>query len=469
MSFLHVDGRFIRNEKNEKVFLRGVSFGGWLNMENFITGYPGSESVVRRAVKEELGEERAAAFFESLLDSFITEDDFKFLAGLGTTAVRIPFNYRHFEDDLEPGVYKEEGFTYLDRAIRWAKNHGIYVILDLHAAQGWQNEGWHSDNAENITLLWTNRDYRNRVKKLWAHIARRYKDEEQVAGYDLLNEPEAPSVGALNEVHREIVEAIRAVDPKHIIFLEGNSYSKEFDGFDEPYDANLAYSSHNYTPATHTARRYPGPVGGVFFDHAWMERNLRERDGWIFNHNRPSWVGEFGALYDGPTGKPTTADEGRLAALKDQLAIFNENDVHWTIWTYKDVGVQGLVVPPRGSEYLARIAPITAIKMELGLDSWTAREQGLLRVEAANIMRLVGHRVASLLQDYTPDFNAQGYRKIGRNGICSATSNLIAPLYAARFLDMSADEIRTMHHEAFDFRNCERREYLIEAMRDALR
>ena len=55
MSFLHVDGRYIKDEEGKKVFLRGVSFGGWLNMENFITGYPGSESVVRRAVREELG------------------------------------------------------------------------------------------------------------------------------------------------------------------------------------------------------------------------------------------------------------------------------------------------------------------------------------------------------------------------------------------------------------------------------
>ncbi len=468
MSFLHVDGRYIKDEEGKKVFLRGVSFGGWLNMDNFITGYPGSESVVRREVREELGEERARVFFDSLLDSFVSEDDFRFLSEIGATAVRIPFNYRHFEDDLRPGEYDDAGFTYLDRAIGWAKRWGIYIILDLHAAQGWQNEGWHSDNSENITLLWTTRDYRERVKKLWAYIARHYRDEPQVAAYDLLNEPEAPSMQVLNEVHREIVEAIRAVDSRHIIFLEGNNYSKEFEGFEQPFDRNLAYSSHNYTPATHTGRRYPGPVGGVDIDRAWMERNVQERDGWIFDQDRPAWSGEFGALYDGSASKPTNADLGRLAALEDQLAIFNEHEMHWTIWTYKDVGVQGLVVPKLGSSYLERIAPITALKAELGLDSWTAREQGLLRVEAANVMRLVGHRVAALLGDYSADFNAAGYRKIGRNGICSVTSNFVAPLYAARFADMSADEIRSMHREAFLFSNCERREYLIQALKTFL-
>ena len=44
MALLQVRGKDIVNQKGEKVYLRGVSFGGWLNMENFITGYIGSES-----------------------------------------------------------------------------------------------------------------------------------------------------------------------------------------------------------------------------------------------------------------------------------------------------------------------------------------------------------------------------------------------------------------------------------------
>ena len=469
MSFLHVDGKEIRNQEGRKVFLRGVSLGGWLNMENFITGHLGSESIARSTVREELGEERAAAFFDTLLDCFVTEEDFKFLAHLGATMVRIPFNYRHFEDDMNPGVYREGGFTYLDRAVEWAKKHGLYVVLDLHAAQGWQNEGWHSDNAANITLLWTNRDYRNRVKRLWASIAERYKDEDHIAGYDLLNEPEAPTIEVLNEVHHEIVTAIRAVDTAHIIFLEGNNYSRDFAGFEEPFDDNLVYSSHQYIPSTAAGRRYPGMTGSTYIDRAWIEKELLARTTWIVERNRPSWIGEFGALYDGPTGSPTGADLARLEALKDQLELFGEHEQHWTLWTYKDVGVQGLVVPKRGAAYLERIKPISEIKMELGLDSWTAREQGLLRVEAASIMRVVGDRIASRFHDYSLDFGSKGYRRIGRNGICSAISNLLAPLYADRFREMTADEIRKMVREAFELRNCERREYLIDLLKQALR
>ena len=34
------------------LLLRGVCLGGWLNMENFITGYSANETLMRREVRE---------------------------------------------------------------------------------------------------------------------------------------------------------------------------------------------------------------------------------------------------------------------------------------------------------------------------------------------------------------------------------------------------------------------------------
>jgi hypothetical protein len=476
MSFLQVQGKDILKENGEKIYLRGVSFGGWLNMENFITGYPGAESSVRKAIREELGEERYNVFFDSLLDSFITEADFRFLSEIGATVVRVPFNYRHFEDDMNPGEYKNDIFKYLDKTVELGRKYGIYIILDLHAAQGWQNEGWHSDNPKNISLMWDNKDYQERVAKLWQHIALRYKDEAFIAGYDLVNEPDAPTVEKINNFYKKIVKAIRAVDKKHIIFLEGNNYSKEFEGFAEPFDDNSAYSSHNYTPATHRARRYPGPVvemeraaGSVYADKKWLEDSLLERNGWIFEHQRPSWVGEFGALFDGDVNNPTPADGERLKALKDQLEIFNKHDQHWTIWTYKDVGVQGLVVPKKDSEYLKRIVGLKQIKRELGLDAWTARNNGLLHAETSKILKVVANSVAKNLNEFSLDYSGEWFKKLGRGSICTTISTMLSSIYAAQFIDMSKKEIRNMHQQAFEFKNLEKRDYLIEVLEEALK
>lgn len=468
MGFLHIKQEYILDDKENKLFLRGVCFGGWLNMENFITGYLGAESSVRRAVKEELGDERYQAFFSSLLDSFITEGDFAFLKEIGATVVRIPFNYRHFEDDLTPANYNPSGFYYLDRALEWAKKYNIYIILDLHAAPGWQNQGWHSDNPYGISLLWSDKNYQDRVKNLWVYIADHYKDEEWIAGYNLLNEPNAPSIEILNKVYREWTSAIRSVDKNHIIFIEGNRYSQVFEGLDEPFDDNLVYSSHNYTIATHRARKYPGYVGNVYADKNWMERIFLERNKWILEHKRPSWVGEFGALFDGPVDSPTNADIARLMALKDQLEIFNKYEQHWTIWTYKDVGVQGLVVPKEDSEYMKRIRPILELKKKLGLDSWTSRGHGLLMSETVRMIELIAQTVSEIVKDYSLDY-LSFTRELGDRVIHGAVSNFVAPLYALQFADMTKEEIESMHRNAFEFSNCEKRTYLIEVLKEALK
>jgi hypothetical protein len=64
-----------------------------------------------------LGKEKQEFFFDKFLEYFFIEDDAKFFASLGLNCIRLPFNYRHFEDDINPRVLKESGFKHLDRVI----------------------------------------------------------------------------------------------------------------------------------------------------------------------------------------------------------------------------------------------------------------------------------------------------------------------------------------------------------------
>ena len=130
---LRVSAGKIVDPQDREVRLRGVCVGGWMNMENFINGYPGSEHGVRAAMVEVLGESKAQFFFERLLDHMLAESDLKFLKSLGMNTVRLPLNYRHFESDAAPFEYLEAGFERLSRAIGWCEKHGLYAILDLHA------------------------------------------------------------------------------------------------------------------------------------------------------------------------------------------------------------------------------------------------------------------------------------------------------------------------------------------------
>ena len=52
---------------------------------------------------------------------------------------------------------KPDGFRHLDRVIDLCARHGIYTVIDLHAAPGGQNHHWHCDNPTHVPLLWVHR------------------------------------------------------------------------------------------------------------------------------------------------------------------------------------------------------------------------------------------------------------------------------------------------------------------------
>ncbi|OBT54623.1 hypothetical protein VE04_05924 [Pseudogymnoascus sp. 24MN13] len=120
---------------------RGVSLGGWLSLEPFITPslFPDTSLVDEYSLCKKLGPKEAAKTLEKHYSTFITEDDFKAIAAAGLDHVRIPFSYwavKTYDDDpYVQGV----SWRYLLRGIEWARAHGLRVKLDLHGAPGSQN------------------------------------------------------------------------------------------------------------------------------------------------------------------------------------------------------------------------------------------------------------------------------------------------------------------------------------------
>lgn len=133
--------------------MKGTALGGYLNMENFITGYPGHKHEHRAALASVLGKEKAQFFFDRSLHYFFTEADAEFFASLGMNCIRLLFNYRHFIDDQNPTYFKKEGFALLDRVVNICTQYNLYVVLDLHAAPGGQSQDWHSDGGVNKAMF----------------------------------------------------------------------------------------------------------------------------------------------------------------------------------------------------------------------------------------------------------------------------------------------------------------------------
>lgn len=459
MDFLRTQGKNIVDSRGNAVQLRGTCAGGWMNMEDFINGYSGAEHTLRHEMAQALGAARAQFFFDRLLDHFFNESDIEYIRSLGATVVRLPLNYRHFEDDSAPFVYKEAGFARLARVLDWCAKHGLYAILDLHAVQGWQNVHWHCDNASSIGLFWHQRHYQDRFVALWCEIARRFQGRAEVAGYNLINEPctgnqrgdlpwniydnYRPEWPLINSVYRRAVSAIREIDPGHIIFLEGDRYSYQFSGLDAPFAENLVYSSHNYIAAGFGPGKYPGVIdlpgprtsGPEHWDLARQEQVFREHEGTVFTerHGVPLWVGEFGSVYNGPSDQVPD----RLRALDDQLGIFARHGAHWTTWTYKDVGIMGLVTLDPQSEYLQRVGHFIARKVLLGTDNWmqwmppTPVKEAMERV-AGQVYEVIGD--ASLNRRYSQACFSQ-------SALCFFTGALMQASYVKLFRGMTENEI----------------------------
>ena len=187
--------------------------------------------------------------FELVCGDFITEDDFRNASDAGLDYVRLPFHHRYVT---------ENGETELDRAIQWASEHGIYVILDMHAAPGCQNSDYHSD-SDGTAGLWDGPEHQAEFIHLWEILAIRYKDEPAIAGYELLNEPVAPDGAMLTDLYRRTISAVREIDDRHIIFLDGNDYASDFSAFEPPLADNTVYVLHTYAgvdEAQRQARQY---------------------------------------------------------------------------------------------------------------------------------------------------------------------------------------------------------------------
>src|SRR5262245_35994599 len=124
----------------------------------------------------------------------------------------------------------------------------------------------HSDNPTHRALFWTHRQFQDRVVHLWEAMARRYRDNPWVAGYNPINEPGDASGEVIGPFYRRLHEAVRAVDPDHILFLEGNRYSVDFAMLGDPWP-NTVYSVHGYAlPGLVDGGDYPGMSRGRFVD-----------------------------------------------------------------------------------------------------------------------------------------------------------------------------------------------------------
>lgn len=191
-------------EWNEPV--RGVSLGGWLVLEPFITpslfeafrqndnsdeGIPVDEYHYAKA----LGQNLAADRLESHWESWITEKDINVIKSLGFNLVRIPIGYWAFETLPDDPYVSGRQEKYLDNAIQWASDNGLKVWVDLHGAAGSQN-GFDNSGLRDSYKFQDEKNF-NVTRKVIHYLLDKYSSDEYVdtvIGIELINEPLGPVI-----------------------------------------------------------------------------------------------------------------------------------------------------------------------------------------------------------------------------------------------------------------------------------
>jgi aryl-phospho-beta-D-glucosidase BglC (GH1 family) len=326
--FLKAKGQHIVNEKEEPVILRGMGLGGWMLQEGYMfrLGSIGQQYRIKAKIRELVGPEKTNQFYQEWLLNHTRKADIDSMAAWGFNSIRLPMHYGLYTLPVEEepvhdaNTWLEKGFAMTDSLLSWCSANKMYLILDLHATPGGQgNDLPISDRDPAKPSLWESKANQEKMIALWRKLAQRYADEPWIGGYDIINEPNwgfedpADIRGTaekknipLQKLMMDITRAIREVDKRHIIIIEGNGFGNNYNGILPAWDDNMVLSFHKY---------------GNFNTPETITRFLELRE----KYNIPLWLGESG--------------ENSNTWFTEAIRLVESKGIGWAWWQEKKMGI----------------------------------------------------------------------------------------------------------------------------------
>ena len=339
---LKVSGKVLIDDTGNEVLLRGMGLGGWMLQEGYmlqLSSVADAQHEIEAKIESEIGPENKELFYEAWLNNHTRKIDIDSLKAWGFNSIRLPMHYKLYtlsiQDEPVAGenTWLDKGFAMTDSLLKWCTQNEMYLILDLHGAPGGQGRNAAiSDYNPIYPSLWESDMNKQKTIALWRKLADRYKDEPWIGGYDLINETnwgfedKSGNENGCNESGNvdlrnlliDITSAIREVDNKHIIYVEGNCWANNFSGIFPAWDDNMVASFHKYWS---------------FNDSESIQWMLEIRD----EYNIPLWLGESG--------------ENSNTWFKDAITLAEKNQIGWALWPLKKIGLNNLLEIKKNSGY----------------------------------------------------------------------------------------------------------------------
>jgi len=326
---LHAEGTKIVDARGRNVVLRGMGLGGWMLQEGYMLkiNREGQQYRIRQRLEELTSPQQTAEFYSLWLKNHTRKADIDSLKAWGFNAVRLPMHYHLYTLPVEKEpvagrhTWTEKGFAMTDSLLAWCKANQMYLILDLHAAPGGQGSDLNiADRDPSKPSLWDSEANQQKTIALWKKLAERYVNEPWIGGYDIINEPnwgfgkdtldehglkEQKNI-PLRKLMVDITTAIRSVDKKHMIIIEGNGWGNNYNGIMPAWDKNMVLSFHKYWN---------------YNDQASVAHIVKMRD----QYHIPAWLGETG--------------ENSNVWFTDAIRLLEKNNIGWSWWPLKKIGV----------------------------------------------------------------------------------------------------------------------------------
>lgn len=219
---------------------------------------------------------------------------FKVIKEAGFQSVRLPVKWSGHASPFEPYTIDPTFFTRVDWAIGQAISNGLAVVLNI----------MHYDE-----LMQTPDRHRARFLHLWADIAAHYRNYPDELFFELLNEPNANLTAAIwNDYLKEAITTIRKTNPYRTLIVgpaSWNSFTMLSSLVLPETERNLIITFHYYNPFQFTHQGAEWVSGSnAWLGTTWsntlaeteaVRNDFNQAETWAQAHNRPLYVGEFGA------------------------------------------------------------------------------------------------------------------------------------------------------------------------------
>ena len=255
----------------------------------------------------------------------------------------------------------EQHLKNLDVHIPQLRKDGLQVIFDFHGVPGGRIKASPiagtagtlaketlNANGDNF-LMFFDKNYLDAFIDLWKMVARHYKDEPIVVGYDLYNEPVQTNQVKYDYLYcqYEAAKAIREIDAEKPIIIAANNWSSAaaFNYLKPLPLKNLIYQGHMYEPGSFTHQGvgwenmkkilddkqklmgYPGWFDNFYYDKNELRKILQPIRDFQLKYDARIYMGEFSAIRFAP---------GAAQYIQDLIEIFEEYGWDWSYHAFRE-------------------------------------------------------------------------------------------------------------------------------------